>query len=255
MALAGSRFLDGCTRRWRLGAARRRRERRLRAFHRHEAMSVRLALATALHHSAQRVEVPREVEEHATHVGLRAHMTPLPGTQPAALREPGLQLVVEHASRPCSSGVPPLPALGGDCSLDDVAVQFLVAQTLLERERLGVEGGGGGGGGVEGSSGQQGASADGGGAEFRAFPGSHFSALARGSRCCLVVRGQDYFDEEGKEEEEEVEEEAEDEEGSLAPVWISAPLSSLMPLTIRFFLVSTAPCIWQSLVLFGSVLA
>ena len=58
-----------------------------------------------------------------------------PGTQPAALREPGLQLVVEHAACPCSSGVPPLPALGGDCSLDVVAVQFLVAQTLLEREQ------------------------------------------------------------------------------------------------------------------------
>ena len=42
---------------------------------------------------------------------------------------------MEHAARPCSSGVPPLPALGGDCSLDDVAVQFLVAQTLLEREQ------------------------------------------------------------------------------------------------------------------------
>ena len=39
------------------GSARRRRELRLRAFHRHEAMSVRLALATALHHSAQRVGV------------------------------------------------------------------------------------------------------------------------------------------------------------------------------------------------------
>ena len=31
--------------------------------------------------------------------------------------------------------MPPLPALGGDFSLDDVAVQFLVAQTLLEREQ------------------------------------------------------------------------------------------------------------------------
>ena len=42
---------------------------------------------------------------------------------------------MEHAARSCSSGIPPLPALGGDCSLDDVAVQFLVAQTLLEREQ------------------------------------------------------------------------------------------------------------------------
>ena len=42
---------------------------------------------------------------------------------------------MEHAARPCSSGVPPLPALGGDCSLDDVAMQFLVAQALLESEQ------------------------------------------------------------------------------------------------------------------------
>ena len=96
---------------------------------------MRLALATALHHSAQRVEAPREVEEHETPVGLRAQQTPPRGTQPAALREPGLQVVVVHAARPCSSGVPPLPALGGDCSLDDVAVQFLVAHALLEKEQ------------------------------------------------------------------------------------------------------------------------
>ena len=98
---------------------------------------MRLALASALHHSAQRVEAPREVEEHETNVGPRAQMPPPPGTRPAALREPGLQLVVEHAACPCSSWVPSLssPALGGDCSLDDVAVQFLVAQTLMEREQ------------------------------------------------------------------------------------------------------------------------
>ena len=72
----------------RAGAAFRRRQRQLRAFHRHEAMSVKLALATALHHSAQRVEVPREVEEYATHVGPRAQKTPPPGMRPASLAEP-----------------------------------------------------------------------------------------------------------------------------------------------------------------------
>ena len=119
---------------------------------------MRLALASALHHSAQRVEVPREEVVHDAHEALRGQKTPLPGTQPAVLREPGLQLVVEHAACPCSSGVPPLPALGGDCSLDDVAVQFLVAQTLLEREQkaLAVKEGGGG---VGGRIGQQGATA------------------------------------------------------------------------------------------------
>ena len=96
---------------------------------------MKMALARALHHSAQRVEVPSEVEEPETHVGLRAQKNPPPGTQPAALREPGLRLAVEHVACPCSSGVPPLPALGGDCFLDDVAVQFLVAQTLLEGEQ------------------------------------------------------------------------------------------------------------------------
>ena len=70
-----------------MGAAQRRRERQLRAFHRHEVLSVKMALATALH-SAQRVEVPREVEEHETYVGPRAQKTPPPGMRPASLAEP-----------------------------------------------------------------------------------------------------------------------------------------------------------------------
>ena len=39
------------------GAAKRRRDRRLRAWHRHVRMTVAMELATALHHSAQGVEV------------------------------------------------------------------------------------------------------------------------------------------------------------------------------------------------------
>ena len=119
------------------GAAQRRRGRQLR----HEVLSVKLALASALHCSAQRVEVPRDVEEHETYVGLRAQKTPPPGTQPAALREPGLQ-VVEHAARPCSIGVPSLssPALGGDSPLDSATVFFVVrlaveAQAELDRRK------------------------------------------------------------------------------------------------------------------------
>ena len=66
------------------GAARRRRERRLRSMLRHEQQTVRMALAAALHHSAgpkEKVEMQqngaprgqktaaraREVEEQATH--------------------------------------------------------------------------------------------------------------------------------------------------------------------------------------------
>ena len=62
---------------------------------------MKLALATALHHSAQRVEVPKEVEEQVPHAGLRAQKTLPPGTQP----------VVEHAACPCSSGVPSVPVI------------------------------------------------------------------------------------------------------------------------------------------------
>ena len=48
-------------------SARRRRERQLRSFLRHEELSVKMALARALHHSAQRVEEPREGVEGETY--------------------------------------------------------------------------------------------------------------------------------------------------------------------------------------------
>ena len=41
------------------GSARRRRERRLRQWHRHERMTVAMALAECMHHSAQRPEKAR----------------------------------------------------------------------------------------------------------------------------------------------------------------------------------------------------
>ena len=58
------------------GAAVRRRERLLRAWHRHERLTVAMELATALHHSAQRpgkkvVEEPEEEEVHVPHDALR----------------------------------------------------------------------------------------------------------------------------------------------------------------------------------------
>ena len=90
------------------GAARRRRERRLRSTLRHEQQTVRKALAAALHHSAgpkEKVEMQqnhaprgqktaaraREVEEHDTHAGLRAQKTPPQGRRPGTLAEPGPQ--------------------------------------------------------------------------------------------------------------------------------------------------------------------
>ena len=70
-----------------VGGAARRRQRQLRAFRRHVQMAVKLELATALHHSAQRVEGPREGEVHEKHDGLRAQKRPLLGTRPAPLAE------------------------------------------------------------------------------------------------------------------------------------------------------------------------
>ena len=65
------------------GSARRRRERRLRSWWRHEAQSVAAALATAQHHSFERkkaVEHVGRVVEEGTNTALRGQMAPPPGT-------------------------------------------------------------------------------------------------------------------------------------------------------------------------------
>ena len=96
-----------------VGAAKRRRDRQLRAFRRHELLTVRMELAAALHHSAQRVEVPREVEEYATYVGPRALKIPPPGMRPASLAEPqGAQERVQRRTMEHVVGfVPVVPLL------------------------------------------------------------------------------------------------------------------------------------------------
>ena len=64
----------------------------LRAFHRHERLTVRMELAAALHHSAQPtllvVEQPREVEAQDTHAAPRGQKEPPPGTRPGVLKDP-----------------------------------------------------------------------------------------------------------------------------------------------------------------------
>ena len=123
---------------------------------------MKMALATALHHSAQPpgpvVGGPEEEVVQDAHEALLGTEDTTSGTQPATLREPGLQLTVEHAACPCSQWCASSSALGGDCSLTTSLWQFLVAQTLLEKGAEGL-GGEGGGGGVGGRLGQQGATA------------------------------------------------------------------------------------------------
>ena len=73
------------------GAAKRRRERRLRQWQRHERMTVAMALAEATHHAAPRRQTPvsaiKEVEEQVSHVGLWAQKTPPPGVRPGILTD------------------------------------------------------------------------------------------------------------------------------------------------------------------------
>ena len=105
----------------RVGAAKRRRDRQLRAFHRHEQLTVRMELATALHHSALRprsrvVEGPSEGVELEKYVGPRAQKRPLPGMRPGLPREPEPQVraaTVGHVA--AGDGLPTLamPSLAG----------------------------------------------------------------------------------------------------------------------------------------------
>ena len=93
----------------RAGAARRRRERRLRSWWRHERMSIAMALATVEHHSygptandalrGQRTATRAgEVEERVLHVAPRRQKPPPPGTRPTPLVEVQPQgAMVQHS--------------------------------------------------------------------------------------------------------------------------------------------------------------
>ena len=125
----------------RVGAAKWRRDRQLRAFRRHELLTVQMELAAALQRSAQRVEGPSEGEVHEKHDGLRAQKRPLPGTRPAPVAEvAGPQVRADTvgyvaAVRPQLVG----HRLKGDDGIDGTAVRFLVRKVLEEKERRQVE--------------------------------------------------------------------------------------------------------------------
>ena len=68
-------------------SARRRRERRLRSWWRHEAQSVKAALAAATHHSAPRSQKPARAREEPTSFQLFDEED-VGGMRPQALVEP-----------------------------------------------------------------------------------------------------------------------------------------------------------------------
>ena len=121
------------------GAAKRRRERRLRQWLRHERMTVAMAVAEATHHSAPRRQKTataiREVEEQASHDCLRAQTALPPGARPGILAEPGPQRsdrTVRH-----SAGEAPLlvvASLAGGDEEDVTTAKFLLRNALRELE-------------------------------------------------------------------------------------------------------------------------
>ena len=124
------------------GAAKRRRERRLRQWQRHERMTVAMALAQATHHAAPRRQKPvsaiREEVEHATHNGLRTQKTPAPGERPGILPEPLPQRSDRSRRHFSGDGLPQLAmqSLAGAAgeAVDAAALAFLLSQSLAAKE-------------------------------------------------------------------------------------------------------------------------
>ena len=126
------------------GSAKRRRERRLRAWLRHERQLIALHLAEALHHSAgssmTKVVERREGEgvEGERYGALRRQMPPPPGTRPAAMMEKLSQGFWLEASRQPGHVVPSLSLLVlADTTTDGVdssSLRFLAAAALYSRK-------------------------------------------------------------------------------------------------------------------------
>ena len=123
------------------GSALRRRQRRLRQWHRHERMTVAMALAEVTHHAVPRGPKTARAEEeveYETHAGLRAQKTPPPGERPGILAEPGPQRSDRTVRR--SSGETPLlvvaslAAVAAD-GVDAATLSFLTAQALEDRRK------------------------------------------------------------------------------------------------------------------------
>ena len=113
-------------------SARRRRERRLRSWLRHERMTVAMALAEAHHHSAPKVGafshvVPRELKT-ASAVAAR----------PGCLQDPepqGRAVTVGYVAAPVPSVTPPALAVPAAEAVDSRALTFLLGRALeVQRE-------------------------------------------------------------------------------------------------------------------------
>ena len=102
------------------GAARRRRQRRLRSWLKHERQSVAMALAEYTHHASrgQTRARAREGVEHELYEGLRAQKPPLPRKRPGLPPEPeprGGAVTVGYVAAPAPPlAVPLLASAAGE---------------------------------------------------------------------------------------------------------------------------------------------
>ena len=108
------------------GAAKRRRERRPCQWHRHERLTVQMALCEAVHHAAPQVERG----ENSAPRGQKTHKA---GGRPGALQDPAPQLVAEHAGCPCFR----LPSLATPSLADATAdaVRLLLERSKRKRKK------------------------------------------------------------------------------------------------------------------------
>ena len=135
-----------------MSAAQRRRQRRLRSMLRHEQQSIRMALATVMHHSykvhtengAPRSQTTatraREGEVHEQHDGLRAQNRPLPGTRPEPLAEvsepqgPAATVGYVAARPPLIWWGPKLLADSSAEAIDGRTLRYLLKENLARKK-------------------------------------------------------------------------------------------------------------------------
>ena len=118
------------------GAARRRRQRRLLSWLKHERQSVAMALAEYTHHASrgQTRARAREEVENVARDGLRAQKSPPPGERPGCLVDPGPRRSDRTVRRSAGDGLPTpdLPVLAGASgeAVDASTLSFLTAKAL-----------------------------------------------------------------------------------------------------------------------------
>ena len=113
-------------------SARRRRERRLRSWLRHERMTVAMELAAATHHS-----FPKGGWPDTTHDALRGQKTASSaGAHPGVLKEPEVPWEAATVGYVAAPGpLLAVPVLAGGDGVDGTALSFLVQRAVEDRKR------------------------------------------------------------------------------------------------------------------------